>query len=136
MKGGGSVALFGTGALLISSSFAHAFLGWPAIRQALVASNVDPGLVQGIGVGWLYGSAAMLTFGVLTLLAWRSAGTGSCERRTRHVADRCPVPALWRRGMDLLLVRAALPRLHRHRRDGGVCGVCCEAFRVMARHND
>jgi hypothetical protein len=36
-----------------------------------------PKLVLGIGAGWLYGSAAMMTFGVLTLMSWRAVSRGN-----------------------------------------------------------
>lgn len=68
--------MLATGLLLVASALAHAFLGWPAIRQALGEAGVDPELVLGVGVGWLYGSAAMLTFGVLTLASWRAVSRG------------------------------------------------------------
>jgi hypothetical protein len=77
MKRAGSAAMLVTGALLILSALAHAFAGWPMMRQALGETDVDPALVLGLGVGWLYGSAAMLTFGVLTLMSWRALGQGN-----------------------------------------------------------
>ena len=77
MKRTGTTLMLVTGALLILSALAHAFLGWPAIRQALGEANVDPDLVLGIGVGWLYGSAAMLTFGVLAVMSWRAVVRGN-----------------------------------------------------------
>lgn len=57
-----------TGVLLIASGLAHAFLGWPAIRRELVTSQVPADLGEAIGSGWLYGSGAMLTFGVMVLM--------------------------------------------------------------------
>ena len=76
MRRGGSIALLATGVLLVASALAHAGLGWPAIRQALGEGGVDPELALDGGVGWLYGSAAMLTFGVLTLMVWHAVGRG------------------------------------------------------------
>jgi len=47
---------------------AHAFLRWPAIRGELVSSQVPADLGKAIGIGRLYGSGAMLTFGVMVLM--------------------------------------------------------------------
>jgi hypothetical protein len=77
MRRAGTIALLATGVLLVASALAHAFLGWPPIRQALGEGGVDPELVLGLAVGWLYGSAAMLTFGVLTLMSWRAVRHGT-----------------------------------------------------------
>lgn len=57
------------GALLLASAIAHAFLGWPPFAEALSAAGVDGGLAGGLAVGWYYGSAAMLAFGMIVLLA-------------------------------------------------------------------
>lgn len=65
-----------TGILLVSSAAAHGFLGWPAIRDGLVQTQASNDLTRAIGIGWLYGSAAMLAFGVLVLQAWRWARAG------------------------------------------------------------
>jgi len=64
------------GILLLLTAAAHAFIGWPAIREELLASEAPGSLVRAIGIGWLYGSAAMLTFGVIALTVWWWAQTG------------------------------------------------------------
>jgi len=62
------------GLVLILSSLAHAFGGWPAMEQALVAGNADPALIGALGVGWHFGSMAMLAFGIIvTFAAWNAA---------------------------------------------------------------
>lgn len=76
MKRAAPWLLLVTGILLILSAGAHAFLGWPMLRGELQKSRVDDGLIQGVGIGWLYGSAAMLTFGALVLTAWWWTRTG------------------------------------------------------------
>ena len=65
-----------TGTLLILSALAHAFLGWRAIRGALIASHAPGDLTEAIGIGWLYGSAAMAAFGVIVLMVGASARAG------------------------------------------------------------
>jgi hypothetical protein len=64
MKMRAAIGLLG-GIVLLASSAAHAFLGWPPLRGALVAASVPADLVAALGVGWIFGSTAMLTFGVL-----------------------------------------------------------------------
>lgn len=59
------------GALLLLSSFAHAFLGWPPIRGELEQNGVARELVGAIAVGWYFGSVAMAVFGMLVFLCWR-----------------------------------------------------------------
>lgn len=76
MKRAAPWLLLVTGILLILSAGAHALLGWPMVRGALQDFRVEDGLVQGVGIGWLYGSAAMLTFGALVLTVWWWTRTG------------------------------------------------------------
>lgn len=72
------------GLLLLLSSAAHAFLGWPAVSAAIKTTNATAELTTDLMVGWMFGSVAMLTFGLIVLLfglrLWRG-----CE------ADRRPV---------------------------------------------
>lgn len=56
-----------SGAILILSSFAHAFAGWPPFQRALSESGVPGDLISGLRVGWHFGSLAMFCFGVMTL---------------------------------------------------------------------
>ncbi len=67
--------IFAVGAVLLLSSGAHAFLGWPQIRLALTGSMVDPQLIAALSVGWHYGSVAMAAFGLIVLILWWRLGT-------------------------------------------------------------
>ena len=58
---------FVAGAILIASSGAHAFLGWPAIRLQLLRAHVPNDLLGGMMVVWQFGGVAMLTFGCIVL---------------------------------------------------------------------
>ena len=64
-----SQALFGMtiGILVILSSFAHAFLGWPAMHDVLQTTNTNSDLIGAMSVGWHFGSVAMFTFGCIIL---------------------------------------------------------------------
>lgn len=57
-----------TGALVVAASIAHGFAGWPENRAALVAAGAADDLVEGLGAGWLFGSATMAAFGVIAIL--------------------------------------------------------------------
>jgi hypothetical protein len=56
------------GVLMMLSSVAHALLGWPAMRSDLQKAGAGPDLTAGLAAGWYFGSVAMLTFGVITLI--------------------------------------------------------------------
>lgn len=58
---------FVAGAILVASSGAHAFLGWPAVRIQLLKAHVPIDLLGGMLVVWQFGGVAMLTFGVIVL---------------------------------------------------------------------
>ena len=68
--------LFLVGILLLLSAAAHGFAGWSAMREGLAETDASEDLTQAIGIGWLYGGAAMLAFGVLVLQAWWWARAG------------------------------------------------------------
>jgi hypothetical protein len=55
------------GILLILSSAAHSFLGWQGLGNELSAAHVPPDLRFGVKVGWQFGGAAMLAFGVMVV---------------------------------------------------------------------
>ncbi len=55
------------GAILVASSGAHSLLGWPALRAALVAAHTPDDLLRGLAIGWHFGGASMLGFGVIVL---------------------------------------------------------------------
>jgi hypothetical protein len=55
-------------AIMILSSFAHAFLGWKALGAQLAATNAPADLIGGLRIGWEFGGAAMLTFGIIAAM--------------------------------------------------------------------
>ena len=55
------------GVVLILSSGAHSFMGWPALRQQLADAGASADLQAGLQVGWQFGGAAMVAFGVIAL---------------------------------------------------------------------
>jgi hypothetical protein len=55
------------GAILVLSSGAHSILGWQALGTELARTNTPADLVTGLEIGWKWGGAAMLVFGVLVL---------------------------------------------------------------------
>ena len=55
------------GVVLVVSSAMHSLLGWPGLRAALVAASAPPDLVAGLRIGWHFGGAMILTFGLVTL---------------------------------------------------------------------
>lgn len=54
--------------LIILSSAAHSLLGWKALGAQLSAAGAPADLIGGLRIGWQFGGAAMLTFGVLALM--------------------------------------------------------------------
>jgi len=69
--------MLAAGLLLLVSSLAHSFLGWPSIRPQLVAAGVPEDLVGALAVGWHFGGVAMAAFAAIVLLAWRRACAGA-----------------------------------------------------------
>ena len=53
------------GLMLILSAGAHSLAGWPGLRAQLLAAQVPVDLLAGLGMGWHFGGASMLVFGVL-----------------------------------------------------------------------
>jgi hypothetical protein len=64
----GSIA----GALMLLSALPHGLLGWPAMRGELVKAGVAGELLEGVRMGWLFGSAMMAAVGVALLLLFRA----------------------------------------------------------------
>ena len=62
-----SILVLLAGALMVLSSAAHAFLGWPLLRDDLKSTGVAENLAGALAVGWYFGSVAMLAFGAITL---------------------------------------------------------------------
>lgn len=55
------------GLMLILSAGAHSLAGWPGLRAQLLSARVPADLIAGLGMGWHFGGASMLVFGVLML---------------------------------------------------------------------
>jgi len=54
------------------ASFAHALLGWPAMKSGLDEAGVAEALTGALGIGWHFGSAAMAAMGLVVVSAgWR-----------------------------------------------------------------
>lgn len=62
-----TVMAFIGGTLLVLSSAAHAFLGWPAVSAELKQVSADHDLNMTVAIGWIFGSVAMLTYGLIVL---------------------------------------------------------------------
>ena len=58
------------GAVLILSSGAHSILGWQSLAAQLAAVEVAPDLAEGLRIGWHFGGAAMLAFGIIAVLSF------------------------------------------------------------------
>lgn len=75
------------GVLILLSSAAHSILGWKAIREQLLAAQVPHDLVSGLRMGWQFGGAAMVAFGVIVVAV--------CVRRLRgQAAWRFPLTVI------------------------------------------
>jgi hypothetical protein len=55
------------GGLLVLSGIAHSILGGRQIRADVTAAQVPSDLAFGLEVGWQFGGAAMLVFGIICL---------------------------------------------------------------------
>jgi TRAP-type C4-dicarboxylate transport system permease small subunit len=64
----GSIA----GALMLLSAVPHGVLGWPAMRDQLAGAGVAGELLDGVRMGWLFGSVMMAGAGVALLLLFRA----------------------------------------------------------------
>jgi hypothetical protein len=58
------------GAMMVLSSAAHSFVGWPQMRAPLEAAGAPRDLVLGLGFGWHFGGVAMLTFGAIVIFVF------------------------------------------------------------------
>jgi len=60
------------GALMLLSAVAHGGLGWPSLRPSLESAGVPGDVTDALAIGWYWGSAAMVAFGVITLVSgWK-----------------------------------------------------------------
>ena len=80
-----SVLGIAAGIILVLDSAAHSLLGWPELRAALGRAGASPDLTTGLGIGWQFGGAAMLVFGILALATFFDGWRG------RAVALRTPL---------------------------------------------
>jgi len=55
-------------AILFLSAGAHSFLGWKSLQPRIEAFGAPADLVTGLRIGWQFGGAAMLVFGIIA--AW------------------------------------------------------------------
>src|SRR5687768_14107289 len=58
------------------SAGAHGALGWPGLATALHQVNAPPDLVTGLAIGWYFGTATMVAFGLIVLVAGRRLWQG------------------------------------------------------------
>jgi hypothetical protein len=63
--------------MIIVSSGAHTILGWRGMRGELAAARVPGDLMLGLQIGWQFGGAAMLTFGVVLFAIFRQRLRGA-----------------------------------------------------------
>lgn len=70
MRRAPAVAAAVAAAMMLLSAFAHSVLGWRAMGDALARTNAPADLVRGLGVGWVFGGACMLAFGLT--VGWTS----------------------------------------------------------------
>ncbi|MEM7247382.1 MAG: hypothetical protein AAF533_18725 [Acidobacteriota bacterium] len=60
---------FLSGLLLLVSGFFHSYSGLPPLSDALAADGVSAEIHLSVIIGWVFGSVAMLAFGVM-MLVW------------------------------------------------------------------
>lgn len=65
-----AVAGLVAGVMMVLSSAAHSLVGWSQVRAPLDAAQVPPDRILGLGIGWHFGGAAMLTFGAIVIAAF------------------------------------------------------------------
>jgi hypothetical protein len=65
------------GAVMIASSAVHSIFGWRALAGALADAHVPGELVAALGLGWRFGGAAMLAFGVIVVALFTHRLKGS-----------------------------------------------------------
>ncbi len=56
------------GTLVLLSSAAHSLLGWKQLSAELAKAQAPSDLVRGLALGWHYGGAAMVAFGVIAIV--------------------------------------------------------------------
>ena len=66
-------AMLAVAVLLLLSSGAHGVLGWRMLSGALQSIAAPHDIVRTVAIGWFLGGAAMVAFGLVTLVAWTRA---------------------------------------------------------------
>ena len=61
------------GVLFVVSAAAHSLLGWKELGAGLAKVSAPPDLARGLAIGWHFGGAAMLAFGVIVILLFLEA---------------------------------------------------------------
>ena len=61
------------GVLFVASGAAHSLLGWKALAAELAKVSAPLDLARGLAIGWHFGGAAMLAFGVIVILLFLEA---------------------------------------------------------------
>mgnify|MGYP001609595745 CR=1 FL=1 len=79
-------AILTVGGLFITlASLPHAFLGWPALRDGLQQGQASPDTILTAASGWLFGSFAMATLGIVALVSASQLRRGHEEARWQAV---------------------------------------------------
>ncbi|HEV8397022.1 MAG TPA: hypothetical protein VGQ37_22225 [Vicinamibacterales bacterium] len=55
------------GVILLASSVAHTWLGSKSLAEQLSHTNVPPDLQASLHIGWVFGGAAMVILGIITV---------------------------------------------------------------------
>lgn len=70
------------GVMLVASAGAHSLLGGVALVQELAPFNVAADVLQGVQVGWHFGGACMLAFGVIVISTFAQRLRGAATPTT------------------------------------------------------
>ena len=100
------------GVLFVASAAAHSLLGWKALAAELAKVPVPPDLVRGLAIGWHFGGAAMLAFGVIVILLFLEARRNSAVSLRPALVIGIALHRLRRRGVLPRRLQPVLPRLH------------------------
>lgn len=80
----GTIVMIG-GLLITLASMPRAFLGWPLLRDSLKGQVSDDALLTA-AIGWLFGSFAMATLGIVALVSASQLLRGNKTARTQAIA--------------------------------------------------
>ena len=62
---------------MLLSAAAHSLLGWQQLSAELAKTNAPADLVQGLQIGWYWGGAAMVGFGITVLWVFARGSVGA-----------------------------------------------------------